>query len=96
MAGHSLNGLSPTSRSGVELVLSVPVVLCGQATSLLPGARSRWSIVVLNTRGRDQPGTGAAFTGCCAMPGVMHHRSGPRIDFSAHFGGGGRLFRRLA
>ena len=60
MAGHLLSGLSPTLRSGVELVLSVPVVLWSGWPFFVRGAQSvvhrspnMWTLISL--------GTGAAF-----------------------------------
>ncbi|KAB2969749.1 heavy metal translocating P-type ATPase [Zoogloea sp.] len=60
MAGHLLSGLSPTLRSGVELVLSVPVVLWAGWPFFVRGAQSvvhrspnMWTLISL--------GTGAAF-----------------------------------
>ena len=60
MAGHLLSGLSPTLRSGVELVLSVPVVLWSGwpvfgrgAQSVVHRSPNMWTLISL--------GTGAAF-----------------------------------
>ncbi len=60
MAGHLLGGLSPALRSGVELVLSVPVVLWAGWPFFVRGAQSvvhrslnMWTLISL--------GTGAAF-----------------------------------
>ncbi len=60
MAGHLLGGLSPTLRSGVELVMSVPVVLWSGWPFFVRGAQSvvhrspnMWTLISL--------GTGAAF-----------------------------------
>ena len=60
MAGHLLGGLSPALRSGVELVLTVPVVLWAGWPFFVRGAQSvlhrspnMWTLISL--------GTGAAF-----------------------------------
>ncbi len=80
MAGHLLDSLSPALRSGVELVLSVPVVLWAGWPFFVRGAQSlvhrspnMWTLISL--------GTGAAFLYSVAAtlaPGVFP------LSFMAH------------